>query len=194
MKNIKECYSSTQKLLGFDGEKDEMIEFGGILLEKDNINDYKFAKETEIGYLIKPNNIINNSHIHGITNKMCEKDGIEKIDMYNILKGIFGDYRDTLVIAHNAPFDIGFVVPFMKKFDENFILKNDILDTLEIAKDRTGLRKGNKLCDMIVRYEIKDEENSHRAVDDTKALKAVLRAMALEANNIDDYIMEYKGE
>ena len=44
---------------------------------------------------------------------------------------------------------------------------------------------------MLVRYEITDEENSHRALDDCKATLKVMRAFWKEKNDIEKYIRRY---
>ena len=185
-KDYKRLFVFDTETSSLSAETGEIIEFGGLLLERED-NEDKFSKQTEINHLIKVNNPIMNSHIHNITNQMCEKDGIEREELYNILKNIFGDFEDTLLIAYNAPFDIRFITEFMRSFDGDFCLRNHILDVLAIAKDRTMTYRGNKLCDMIVKYGVK-EENTHRALDDVKATLEVLRKMWLEKNDIEDYI------
>lgn len=165
----------------------EILELGGILLTKPDGGD-KFSERQDISVLIKNDFPILNSHIHHITHDMCKKDGISKQELFNILKNIFGEYKDTLIIAYNTPFDMKFVQAFMSKIDKDYKITNPTLDVLEIAKDRTMLRKGNKLCDMIERYNIKGVQNSHRALDDVEATLAVMRAMWKEKPDLERYI------
>lgn len=165
----------------------EILELGGILLTK-NDGDEKFTERKDISVLIKNEHPILNSHIHHITDDMCNKEGISKQELFDILKSIFGDYKDTLIVAYNTPFDMKFVRAFMQKMKPGYEINNPTLDVLEIAKDRTGLRRGNKLCDMILRYEVKDVQNSHRALDDVEATLAVMRAMWKEKPDLENYI------
>lgn len=165
----------------------EILEFGGILLSKPKGSN-KFSDREDISILIKNKYPILNSHIHHITETMCDEEGIEKIDFFNILKRIFGDYEKTLIVAYNTPFDMKFVKHFMSKMSKGYKIKNPTLDILEIARDRTKTRKGNKLCDMIIRYDVKDVQNSHRALDDCNALLGVMRAMWKEKADLEDYI------
>lgn len=165
----------------------EILEFGGILLTKPQ-GSSKFSERKDISVLIKNKYPILNSHIHHITETMCDEDGIEKSELFDILKDIFGDYEDTLLIAYNTPFDMRFIKHFMNKMSKGYKVKNPTLDILEIAKDRTGLKRGNKLCDMIVKYDVKNVQNSHRALDDCDALLGVMRAMWRECANLEDYI------
>lgn len=168
----------------------EILELGGILLSKPDNSD-RFSERKDISVLIKNKYPITNSHIHHITDDMCAKDGIEKQDLFNLLKPIFGDYDDILIVAYNAPFDMQFVEAFMQQIDEDYVISNPVLDVLEVAKQRTGLKKGNKLCDMIVRYSVENVENSHRALDDVEATLGVMRAMWKEKPDLERYIRRH---
>ena len=152
----------------------------------------RFTEQEDISVLIKNDNPIpwNITQINHIDDKMCEKDGISKKEFYDLLTTIFG-HKDTLIIAYNTPFDMKFINAFMKKMNNEYVVNNDTLDLLEIAKDRTHTFRGNKLCDMLVRYEITDEENSHRALNDVKATLKVMRAFWKEKNDIEKYIRRY---
>lgn len=171
---------------GLDEKSNEIIEFGGLLLKKE---DGRFKLEKEIDFFIKNNSPIppfieNLTHIN---DKMCE-NGLTKEEFFNEMKCFFKDSKEILLIAYNTPFDMKFIKSFMKSQDENYKISNDTLDLLEVAKDRTRLYKGNKLCDIIKRYNIVEFENSHRAIDDIKATLEVMRAMYKEKNDLEEYI------
>ena len=190
-------FSKYRRLLIFDTETNslnpepdgEILEFGAILLEKNKVSN-KFDIRKDINVLIKNKFPILNSHIHHITEEMCDKEGISKEEFFSLLSNIFGDYDDTLIIAYNTPFDMKFIKAFMKEMDSKYEVKNPTLDVLEIAKDRTGLKKGNKLCDMIIRYSIENVQNSHRALDDVEATLEVMRAMWKEKPDLEKYVKE----
>lgn len=190
-------FDKYRRLLIFDTETNslnpepdgEILEFGAILLEKNKISK-KFDIRKDINVLIKNKFPILNSHIHHITEEMCDKEGISKEEFFSLLSDIFGDYDDTLIIAYNTPFDMKFIKAFMKEMDSKYEVKNPTLDVLEIAKDRTGLRRGNKLCDMIIRYSIENVQNSHRALDDVEATLEVMRAMWREKPDLEKYVKE----
>jgi DNA polymerase III epsilon subunit-like protein len=96
------------------------------------------------------------------------------------------DPRRILFIAHNAHFDVSFLTAFLRKngYDD---LEFDVLDTLTVLKDRKSYP--HKLSDAISHYNLEDQAaNSHRALDDVKALYAVLSAMAKEAGDLPRYI------
>lgn len=180
--------TETSSLSPDDGE---ILELGAVVLTRPE-GEERFTEQEDISVLIKNNNPIpwNITQINHIDDKMCKKDGISKKEFYELLTTMFG-HKDTLIIAYNTPFDMKFIKAFMKKMNSEYVVNNDTLDLLEIAKDRTHTFRGNKLCDMLVRYEITDEENSHRALDDVKATLKVMRAFWKEKNDIEKYIRRY---
>ena len=180
--------TETSSLSPDDGE---ILELGAVVLTRPE-GEERFTEQEDISVLIKNDNPIpwNITQINHIDDKMCEKDGISKKEFYDLLTTMFG-HKDTLIIAYNTPFDMKFIKAFMKKMNNEYVVNNDTLDLLEIAKDRTHTFRGNKLCDMLVRYEITDEENSHRALDDVKATLKVMRAFWKEKNDIEKYIRRY---
>ena len=191
-------FKDYRRLVVFDTETSslspdngEILELGAVVLTRPE-GEERFTEQEDISVLIKNDNPIpwNITQINHIDDKMCEKDGISKKEFYDLLTTIFG-HKDTLIIAYNTPFDMKFIKAFMKKMNNEYVINNDTLDLLEIAKDRTHTFRGNKLCDMLVRYEITDEENSHRALDDCKATLKVMRAFWKEKNDIEKYIRRY---
>lgn len=176
---------------GLSPDNGEILELGAVVLTRPE-GEERFTEQEDISVLIKNDNPIpwNITQINHIDDKMCEKDGISKKEFYDLLTTIFG-HKDTLIIAYNTPFDMKFIKAFMKKMNNEYVVNNDTLDLLEIAKDRTHTFRGNKLCDMLVRYEITDEENSHRALSDVKATLKVMRAFWKEKNDIEKYIRRY---
>ena len=191
-------FKDYRRLVVFDTETSslspdngEILELGAVILTRPE-GEERFTEQEDISVLIKNDNPIpwNITQINHIDDKMCEKDGISKKEFYDLLTTIFG-HKDTLIIAYNTPFDMKFIKDFMKKMNNEYVINNDTLDLLEIAKDRTHTFRGNKLCDMLVRYEITDEENSHRALDDVKATLKVMRAFWKEKNDIEKYIRRY---
>nr|DAK84698.1 MAG TPA: DNA polymerase III subunit alpha [Caudoviricetes sp.] len=172
---------------GLNKDTNEIIEFAALVMTKRRNGKFETAKE--IDFFIQneepiPEFITNLTHI---TNEMC-KEGYSKERTVQEFRDLFDTDEKTLVIIYNTPFDMGFIKSFMNKYSDGFINRLDTLDLLEVAKARTGRMKGNKLCDMIVRYSIEDEENSHRAIDDVKATLAVMRAMYKEKKDIEKYI------
>ena len=191
-KKYKRLFIFDTETSGLSPDNAEILELGGLLLEKQENGIFEVIREIQT--LIKNKNPIpwNITQINHIDDKMCEEEGISKEEFYDLLIEIFGD-KDTLIIAYNTPFDMKFVKAFIKEMNPEYEVNNDTLDLLEIARDRTHTIRGNKLCDMLVRYSITDEENSHRALDDSKATLKVMRAFWKEKNDIENYVRVYYG-
>jgi DNA polymerase III alpha subunit (gram-positive type) len=160
---------------------DEIIEFAGVFITSSGI-------ENEISELIKLNKhsrldskII---ELTGITDNDLMRKGISHLEIANKIKDNLKG--DVLLIAHNAQFDIQFLLELFKE-TKNTLSNFDVLDTLTILKDRKEFP--HKLSDAIVYYGLQDlVSNSHRAIDDVKATYAVLLKMDEELADIDKYI------
>ena len=74
---------------------------------------------------------------------------------------------DSTMVAHNAPFDMGFIRRDVKKF-MGYDYKPAVIDTLQMARDlypelkAYGLKNLNKVLGLSL-------DNHHRAVDDSQA-------------------------
>ncbi|HBD93357.1 MAG TPA: hypothetical protein DDY71_03485 [Spirochaetia bacterium] len=76
--------------------------------------------------------------------------------------------QDSILVAHNSSFDLGFLAMELAKHGISFTSWRSI-DTLKIAKSVFPAQK-NKLKNLIDRYNIKQEGDLHRAMVDTEAL------------------------
>jgi len=106
-----------------------------------------------------PHNIV---ELTGITNDMVK-------DMPTIDKVLpkFQEFiGDSILVAHNASFDIGFLREQYKRIGRE--LRNPILDTLELSRNLLPQLKSHKL-NTIAKYLNISLINHHRAVDDAKA-------------------------
>jgi DNA polymerase III epsilon subunit-like protein len=89
-------------------------------------------------------------------------------------------------VAYNALFDYEFLRHCLLKNNYEG-LSNDVLDPLTILRDRRPYP--HKLADAITYYELNEKcQNSHRGIDDVKALYYVLEEMIKENDNISTYI------
>lgn len=97
--------------------------------------------------------------------------------------------ENTLMIAHNAQFDLSFVYYLLKRHfpeEADEIVQNvRWMDTLTVLKDRKDYP--HKLKDAVTHYNL-SEVNFHRAIDDTKALYEVTKAMKNERDDLKYYI------
>ena len=83
-------------------------------------------------YLIKPHskyNYFTNSHIHLLTKEDVENEK-EFIDYYDFLKDTF---KDSILIAHNAPFDLGVLNASCDLYDLPHF-NNEYLDTVTLSR------------------------------------------------------------
>lgn len=97
---------------------------------------------------------------------------------------VVGDFykftRGATLVAHNAPFDVGFIAFHAKKCSYNF--DNDVVDTLKMSVDVYGGSKKHNLAALCKRLDI-DLEGAHRAVNDAMATAEAFRKMCILLNN-----------
>ena len=108
-------------------EGHRIIEIGCIELNK---------KEVGASYheYINPSKTLteDNIKIHGITNEyLTDKPIFEEI-----ADGFLEFIQDSFIVAHNASFDIGFLNFELKKLSKPPILKERVIDTIKIARQR----------------------------------------------------------
>ncbi|MCM3625910.1 PolC-type DNA polymerase III [Paenibacillus glycanilyticus] len=101
---------------------------------------------------------------------------------------------DSILVAHNARFDIGFIQANLKSIGMPEVT-NPVLDTLELARFLHPTLKNHRLNTLSAKYKV-SLENHHRAVDDSVALGGVLFGLigdAAERNitglhQLNDYV------
>ncbi len=127
------------------------------------------------------------TEITGITDEMLENEGVEESVIARDLKERLKE--STLMIAHNAHFDLSFVYNLLKRHfpdEADDIVSNcNWLDTYSVLKDRKEYP--HKLIDAVHYYGI-EEVNFHRAIDDTKALFEVTSELKNERDDILEYV------
>ncbi|MDV0444088.1 3'-5' exonuclease [Methanorbis rubei] len=170
---------------GLNPMKDQIIEFAAMKFTKEGACDEThFYIQLENGRTL-PEEI---TELTGIYTEWLEKRGICMEEaMTKIKQVLFGPGTTNLLIAHNANFDMRFVLKMMSDagFDK-LCTKSHVLDSLTVARDRK--EHPCKLKDMITHYHITGVENSHRAIDDVFALAKVVHAMGTECNDLDLYV------
>lgn len=121
----------------------------------------------------------------GITEADLAREGVEKAEAGAALAQLLRR-EDLLLVAYNAQFDLCFLYYFLQRLGLADCLRGiKMLDALTVYKDRREYP--HKLKDAITAYGL-CEENSHRALDDTKATLALLQAMAQERDDLSRYI------
>lgn len=186
-------YDRYQKVIFFDTETtgldpkcDQIIELAAIVCEHGNTRAYdSFVRLTE-GRIL-PEQI---TALTGITEADC-KGGIEESEMLRRFTGWcrVPEGEKSVIIAHNAQFDLNFIEYAFKRhiLDMGPIFAADYLDTLTIYRDRAGYP--HRLQAAVEHYGLSDKvQNTHRAIDDVYALKAVFDAMAEERDDLQGYV------
>ena len=127
------------------------------------------------------------TRLTGITDDMLDEEGIYEDVIADDLKKWLTP--GTLMVAHNCQFDLSFIYNLLRRHfpgEADGIVKNvDWLDTLTVVKDRKEYP--HKLIDAVEYYGI-EKVNFHRAIDDTKALYNVTRALKNERNDLEEYL------
>ena len=111
--------------------------------------------------------------VTNITDEMVA--GAETIDkVFPKMLKFLGDSKETVIVAHNANFDVGFLKQNAKVLGYDF--KYTYLDTLSLAKDLFPEYKKYKLGKIAENLGIKVEV-AHRALDDVDTTVKVFRVM-----------------
>lgn len=168
---------------GLDAKKEEILEIGAIKLVNTE-NGYVVTDELEV--ILETTNPISETitNITGITNEMQKEHAISQQEGFQLLDNLIDE--DTLLIAYNIQFDLGFLLEFYRKnFDPSFEIKNDILDAMAVYKDRH--RFPHRLESAIAKYGL-NTPNTHRALDDVIATYELLKVLNDELSNLSKYI------
>ena len=134
------------------------------------------------GALLPPE-IVELTHI---TDEMLTEGGISENEAVAAFLNLFLPAEKTLIIAHNAQFDLSFILKLLEKHNRCIPVAFDVLDTFTVLKDRKAYP--HALKDAIEYYQISGVENSHRACDDVAALCEVVMCMKKECDDLEDYI------
>ena len=143
---------------GLNSHFNKIIEIGAVKIKAGRIID-RYSQLINPGISI-PYHI---TEITSITNEQVANQ--PKID--EAIEKFVEFVGDAVLVAHNAPFDMGFIKRDIKEY-LNINLENSVIDTLQMARDlfpdlkKYGLGDLNKVLGLAL-------ENHHRAVDDSQA-------------------------
>ena len=191
---LDRLFEKYDKLFLFDTEttglifnRDEIIEFAAVVLEKRN-GEIVVTEEYDELITLSPGGFVpaQIESLTGITNQDIREKGIPKTRVCcDIAQMIAGN---TLLLAYNAHFDLSFLFYMLLRDGDPQILKGkDKLDLLTVYKDRRSYP--HKLCNAIDAYGLTGKVvNSHRAVDDVLATVEVMKAMEAEKDDLCRYL------
>ncbi|MDF9824668.1 DNA polymerase-3 subunit alpha (Gram-positive type) [Breznakia sp. PF5-3] len=153
---------------GLSTKYDHIIEFGATLIEN------RVVKDT-MQMFIKPPIAIS-SHISELTN-ITNSDVEQAPTLEEAMPKILAFIGDSVLVAHNASFDVNFLNDSLTRLHMEKI-NNPVIDTLDLAKALIKDRRGYRLGNVARYYKIKyDADVAHRADYDANILSEVLLHM-----------------
>jgi len=173
--NLSE-YLKNQIFIAFDSETTGMWAPINRLVELSAVKFTLNLGEIEtFDFLINPQKVIPQDviEIHGITNDMVKDSPVAK-PVLKKFKKFCGD--DSILMAHNAPFDISFVGTALRrnkmKFGDNLIV-----DTIEICKEFFPDLASYSLLNLIKKFGMSQSQD-HRALSDARFVYYLFRHAA----------------
>ncbi|WP_193556110.1 PolC-type DNA polymerase III [Paenibacillus ginsengarvi] len=148
----------------------KIIEIAGVKMKDGKIVE-KFAS------FVNPHEKIpyNIQQLTNITDEMV----IDAPELEEVLLKFTAFVEGTVLVAHNARFDMGFMQANLKKLGMAE-LTNPVLDTLELARQLFPALKNHRLNTLTNKYKV-GLVNHHRAVNDAEALGHVLVGLLKDA-------------
>jgi|LSQX01.1.fsa_nt_gb DNA polymerase-3 subunit alpha (Gram-positive type) len=151
---------------GLNSRNDEIIEIGGVKLEKgqivDTFSSFVLPRKPVPDYITR---------ITGISQEMLK--GAPAIE--DIIPEFMEFIGDAVLVAHNASFDYGFLKNALKKTGFSYP-DNSVLDTLALSRALYPRLKNHKLNTLAEELGV-SLDNHHRAVDDATATAGILLKM-----------------
>jgi DNA polymerase III subunit epsilon len=137
---------------------DDIVEFGAVKWQNGKITD-------ELQLLIKPRELMSDFiiGIHGITNEMVANAP----PMAQVIQQIDSFMHDHILMAHHAPFDLGFLAVDYEKYGLAFPAHPALCTSILSRKLIYGCE--NHRLQTLVRYLGIEGGTAHRALDDARA-------------------------
>jgi len=148
---------------GLNKETEYIIEIGAVKIRGGVVVD-EFSALIDPGVAV-PAKIVS---LTGITDEMLK--GKPKID--DVLEKFLEFAGDSVLTAHSVSFDAGFIGTWAKRLYDR-ILKNTLLDTLELSRALYPELKSHKL-NLVAQHLGIELKSHHRAVDDARACAGIL--------------------
>ena len=161
---------------GLNPESDSIIEIGAVKFKLDKVID---TYET----LVNPEKPIPEtaSKISGIVDKMVW----DKPVIRDILPDFLDYFDDSVLIAHNISFDIGFLNKAAKKMGMHPV-DNVMIDTCSFARKVLKGHFSYSLQNLAKQYKI-DTSRAHRALDDAKLCVELFKIELKNTDKIESF-------
>ncbi|MER2063187.1 MAG: PolC-type DNA polymerase III, partial [Alkalibacterium sp.] len=166
---------------GLSAIYDNIIELAGVKMHKGNV-------VAEFQEFIDPGHRLSNTTINltGITDEMVRGSKSEK----EVLKQFKTFTEGSILVAHNASFDMGFLNTAYKKHDMP-MSELPVIDTLEFSRFINPSFKSHRLNTLAKRFKVSLEQH-HRAIYDAQTTGQLLWIFVKKAK--EDYDIERHSE
>jgi len=161
---------------------DRIIEFAAVVLTLGP--DGRVAERTDHSFLINPE--------RQIPRKVTEITGISEADVADappfadVAEQIHSLFGDTLTVAHNYPFDMGFLSSEFERTGRHWPEPLAEIDTVDLSMKVFKDARSHKLSDLSDRLDVR-LERAHRATDDAAACGyAFAEVMRRHAEGVGD--------
>ena len=167
---------------GFAPRRDEVIELAMLRLTPDGGEEsydefIRLSPGRELPARI--------TELTGITEDMLRL-GVSKASAARALADMLGKGERTLVCAYNAQFDLVFLYYLLDAYGLAGALRAvKFLDAMTVYRDRRPYP--HRLADAVEAYSL-SAQNTHRAIDDTRATFELLCAMDAEESDLCRYV------
>jgi DNA polymerase-3 subunit alpha (Gram-positive type) len=147
---------------GLDSVNNEIIEIGAVKIKKREVID-------SFQCFIKPTKPIpsNITELTGITQSMVE----DAPSINVVLPDFFAFCGDAVLVAHNAPFDLGFIREKARHL--GLTINHPVVDTLSLSRELLSDLKRFKL-NLVAEHLGVQLKNHHRANDDAEATGGIM--------------------
>ncbi|MEG0256042.1 PolC-type DNA polymerase III [Vagococcus sp.] len=166
---------------GLSAVYDTIIELSAVKMHKGNVID-TFEQFIDPGHPLSQTTI----NLTGITDEMVRGSKSEK-EVLTLFHEFCGD---TILVAHNASFDMGFLNTSYEKYDMPEA-HNPVIDTLELSRLLHPEMKSHRLNTLAKKYNINLEQH-HRAIYDSEATGHLCWIFVKKAK--EDFGVEYHDE
>ena len=164
LRNARYCVFDTETT-GLSSRHDKIIEFGGVIIENGRIIK-------SYGTLINPQCDLKEAEGALRVNKIDPKDLLTSPTLEQVLPNILEMFKDAILVAHNADFDVGILNTAFEELGQPRI-SNPVIDTVALSRylfPSAGNHREGALLRRLGLNEAYDDEEAHRAVYDATAL------------------------
>lgn len=163
---------------GISSRNDRIVEIGAVRFRLDGTEIDRFERLVHPGRTI-PGGVI---RIHGITDEMVRHAPSEREILPQFLE-FLGDPRHTILMAHNASFDVGFLETALRRaaFAQP---PHHVLDTVTFARRRARGLASYKLSSLVRTFGIGDS-TAHRGLSDALALMELFRLLVEQPPRVE---------